>query len=79
MVKRKGFRAYKRLTTLHMTNGCKQGRVERSAFLAKRFSERCLRRLVFQDQKDFLHQIPKNFQTNRVYFSLSKNDFNLNL
>ena len=71
MVKRKGFRAYNRIRTLHLTNGCQQGRVERSAFLAKRFSERCLRRLDFQDQKDFLHQIPKNFQTNRVYFSLS--------
>ena len=71
MVKRKGFRAYNRITTLHMRNDCNQGRVERSAFLDKRFSERSLRRLVFQDQKDFLLQIPKNFQTNRVYFSLS--------
>ena len=64
MVERKGFRAYKRLKNLHMKNGCKQTRVERSALLAKQFSERSPA-LGFQD---FPLQIPTNRQNNRVSF-----------
>ena len=78
MVKRKGFCPYERLTTPHMTNGCKQKQVERSALLAKRFFEGSLRRLVFQDEKDFPLQIPTNRQNSWVYFSGSKNDINPN-
>ena len=78
MVKRKGFCPYERLTTPHMTNGCKQKQVERSALLAKRFFEGSLPRLVFQDEKDFPLQIPTNRQNSCVYFSGSKNDINPN-
>ena len=46
--------------------------------LAKRFSEHSLRRLVFQDEKDFPLQIPTNRQNNSVSFSGSKNDINPN-
>ena len=48
--------------------------MERSAYLSKRFSEHSLRRLAFQDKKDFPLQIPTNHQKDRVYFSRSKND-----
>ena len=70
MVKKKGYRAYKRLSTPQMTTGCRKRRLERSASLAKRFSEHSLRRLVFQDEKDFSLQVPTNRQNNRVYLSL---------
>ena len=73
MVKRKGFGAYKRLTTSHMTIDCKETRVERSALLAKWFFHSPLCKLVFRDEKDFPLQIPINRQNNRVYFSGSKN------
>ena len=61
-----------------MAKGCKQRRVERSVLLAKQFFEHSLRRLVFQDEKDFPLQIPTICQNNRVYFSGSKNDINSN-
>ena len=78
MGQRKGFSTYKRLTTSHMAKGCKQRRVEKSALLAKQFSEHSLRRFIFQDEKDFPLQISTNLQNNRVYFSGSKSDINPN-
>ena len=69
MVKRKGYRAYKRLSTPQMSKGCRKRSLERSASLADRFSENSLRRLIFQDEKDFSLQVLTNRQNNRVYSS----------
>lgn len=74
MVKKKGYRAYKRVSTPQMTKACRERRVERSALLVERFSENSLCRLVFQDEKDFTLQVPTNRQNNRVYSSDSKSD-----
>ena len=64
MVERKGFCAYMHLTTPHMTTGCKQRRLERSALLSSK--------LVFHNEKDFLLLIPTNRQNNQVHFSAFK-------
>jgi len=65
MVKKKGYCAYKRVSTPQMTGACRERRVERSALLVERFSENSLCRLVFQDEKDFTLQVPANRQNNR--------------
>ena len=57
MGKIKGFSTYKHSTTSQITKGCKQRQVERSALLTKQFSAHSLRRLIFQNEKDFPHEV----------------------
>ena len=57
-----------------MHSACHERRAERSGELLQRFSIHSLPRLIFQDEKDFSHQVPTNRQNNWVYFNGPKKD-----
>ena len=68
MVKRNGWKQYKRIKTPRMSEGTKQRRTERAGALAERFSsKRSIEKIVFQDEKDFTLDVPINHQNSRVY------------
>ena len=76
MVKRKGYKNYKRMKTPSMNDGTRKRRVERSTSLFEKFRKnpRMIERAVFQDESDFPLQIPNNPQNNRVYSKSEKKD-----
>ena len=68
MVKRNGWKQYKRIKTPRVSEGTKKRRTERSGALAERFShKRSVEKCVFQDEKDFTLDVPINLQNSRVY------------
>eukprot|EP00111_Clytia_hemisphaerica_P021070 TCONS_00062096-protein len=76
MVKRNGYKQYKRLKTPRVNAATKQRRTERAAALAERFgkSKRSIERCVWQDEKDFTLEVPFNSQNSRVYSKGQKGD-----
>lgn len=75
IVKRKKLKAFKRVSTPQMNQGCRKRRQQRASNLANRFSSRfTIARLVFQDEKDFTLQVQTNKQNNRVYSQGCKRD-----
>ena len=64
LVKKKNLYCYKHLKTPQMHSACHERRAERSGELLQRFSIHSLPRLIFQDEKDFSHQVPTNRQNN---------------
>ena len=74
ILKRKDLKSLKRLSTPNMKPATKQRRLERCRRLYKRFSDLEVKRLVFQDEKDFTLEVPFNSQNNRCYTSGNKSD-----
>ena len=73
MVKRNGWKQYKRIKTPRMSEGTKQRRTERAGALAERFShKRSIEKIFFQDEKDFTLDVPINHQNSRVYSKAGK-------
>ena len=57
-----------------MNSACRKSRAKRTGKLLQGFSIHSLRRVVFQDEKDFSLQVPTNRQKNQVYFNGPKKD-----
>ena len=75
MVKRNGWKQYKRIKTPRVSEGTRKRRTERSGALAERFSnKRSVEKCVFQDEKDFTLDVPINHQNSRVYGKGKKAD-----
>lgn len=76
MVRRKGYKQFKRIKTPHMNDGTRQRRVERAGNLLDKFQSnpRIIECAVFQDESDFPLQVPTNVQNNRVYYKGQKQD-----
>ena len=76
MIKKKGINQFKRLKTPSTNPGTRARRLQRAIELSKRFERnpRMIERVVFQDEKDFLIDIPTNPQNNRVYYKGRKSD-----
>ena len=76
LVKRRGYKQFKRIKTPRMTEGTRQRRTERAGRLADRFERnpRLVEKCVFQDEKDFPLEVPLNHQNDRVYFQGDKKD-----
>ena len=63
MVKRNGWKQFKRIKTPRMSEGTKKRRTERSDALAERFSHRRnVEKCVFQDERDFTLEVPTNHE-----------------
>ena len=75
MVKKNGWKQYKRIKTPRMSKGTKKQRTERAGALADRFSnKRSVEKCVWQDEKDFTLEVPLNHQNSRVYGKNRKGD-----
>ena len=75
MVKKNGWKQYKRIKTPRMSKGTKKRRTERAGALAERFSnKRSVEKCVWQDEKDFTLEVPLNHQNTRVYGKNQKGD-----
>ena len=75
MIKKNGWKQYKRMKTPRMTEGTKKRRTERAGALAERFSsKRSIEKCVWQDEKDFTLEVPMNHQNSRVYGKTQKRD-----
>ena len=75
MVKKNGWKQYKHIKTLQMSEGTKKQRTERAGALAERFSnKRSVEKCVWQDEKDFTLEVPLNHQNSRVYGKNRKGD-----
>ena len=57
-----------------MNNGTRDQRTIRSGNLADRFDRnpRLVEKFAYQDEKDFMLEVPTNIQNNRVYFKGKK-------
>ena len=68
MVKRRGFKQFKRVKTPRMSSATQQRQAERAGALTEKFSrKRSIERCVWQDENDFTVDVPFNVQNNRVY------------
>ena len=68
MVKKNGWKQYKRIKTPRMSKGTKKRRTERAGALSERFSnKRSVEKCVWEDEKDFTLEVPLNHQNSRVY------------
>ena len=69
LIKKKGFRQFKRLKTPRMSTGTRERRSTRAAALAEKFERypRMIEKAVWQDEKDFTLDVPLNPQNSRVY------------
>ena len=75
MVKKNGWKQYKRIKTPRMSEGTKKRRTEKAGALAERFSnKRSVEKCVWQDEKDFTLEVPLNHQNSRVYGKNRKGD-----
>lgn len=76
LVKRRGYKQFKRMKTPRMTETTSQRRTERAGRLADRFESnpRLIEKCAFQDEKDFPLEVPLNPQNDRVYFKGDKKD-----
>ena len=75
IVKKNGWKQFKRIKTPRMSESTKVRRTERSGALAERFSEtRSVEKCVWQDEKDFTLEVPINHQNSRVYGKSLKSD-----
>jgi len=76
LVKRRGYKQFKRLKTPRMSETTRQRRTERSGRLADCFEKnpRLIEKCAFQDEKDFTLEVPLNPQNDRVYFKGDKKD-----
>ena len=76
MVKRSGYKQFKRLKTPRMNENAKKRRKERAGNLVERFDKngRSIEKCVWQDEKDFTLEVPFNSQNNRVYVNGNKTD-----
>ncbi|XP_066927411.1 uncharacterized protein [Clytia hemisphaerica] len=79
LVKRRGYKQFKRMKTPRMSEVTRQRRTERSGRLADRFERnpRLIEKCAFQDEKDFSLEVPLNHQNDRVYFKGGKKDVEL--
>ena len=67
MVKRNGWKKYKRIKTPRISKRTKQRRTERAGALAERFShKRSIEKIAFQDERDFTLEVAINHQNSRV-------------
>ena len=69
---------YKRLKTPQMNSACHKRRAECAGKFLQHFSIHSLRRLVFQDEKDFSLQVPANRQNNEFISMVIRKMFNWN-
>ena len=68
MVKKNVWKQYKRIKTPRMSEGTKKQQTERAGALAERFSnKRSAEKCVWQDEKDFMLEVPLNHLNSRVY------------
>ena len=67
IAKRRGLRGFKRLTAPQVEDAAVQRRLNRCKDLLVRFPTWKVKKMVFQDEKDFTLQVPTNRQNNRVY------------
>lgn len=74
ILKKKGLKSVKRFVTPNMKPCTKQHRFEKSKRLVNRFSNSQVRKMVFQDEKDFTLEVPLNRQNNRCYTPCNKAD-----
>ena len=75
MVKKNGWKQYKRIKTPRMSEGIKKRRKKRVGALAERFSnKRSVKKCVWQDEKVFTLEVPLNHQNSRVYDKNRKGD-----
>ena len=75
MVKKDGWKQYKRIKTPRMSEGTKKRRTERAGALTERFSnKRSVEKCVWQDEKAFTLEVPLNHQNSRVYGKHQKGD-----
>ena len=75
MVKKNGWKQYRHIKTLQMSEGTKKQRTERAGALAERFSnKRSVEKCVWPDEKDFTLEVPLNHQNSRVYGKNRKGD-----
>ena len=75
MVKKNGWKQYKRIKTPRMSEGTKKRRTERAGALTEKFSnKRSVEKYVWQDEKDFTLEVPLNHQHSRVYGKNRKGD-----
>ena len=76
MVKRNGYKQFKRLKTPRMSEATRVRRTERAEALAERFgsNKRKIEKCVWQDKKDFCLEVPLNPQNSRVYGDGKKSD-----
>ena len=58
------------MKTPHIDNGTRDWRTIRSGDLAELFDRnlRLVEKFAYQDQKDFMLEVPTNTENNRVYF-----------
>ena len=78
LVKKKNLHCYKRLKTPQMNSACHKRRAECAGKFLQHFSIHSLRRLVFQDEKDFSLQVPANRQNNEFISMVIRKMFNWN-
>ena len=69
---------YKRLKTPQMNSACHKRRAKCAGKFLQHFSIHSLRRLVFQDEKDFSLQVPANRQNNEFVSMVTRKMFNWN-
>ena len=76
MVKKNGWKQFKRVKTPRVSEETKKRRTERAGALAERFSKnsRSIEKCVWQDEKDFTLEVPLNVQNSRVYGKEKKSD-----
>ena len=68
MVKKNGWKQYKRIKTPRMSEGTKKRQTERAGALAERLSnKKSVEKCLLEDEKDFTLEIPLNDQNSRVY------------
>ena len=75
MVRKNGWKQYKQIKTSRMSEGPKKRQTERVGALGERFSnKRSVEKCVWQDEKDFMLEVPLNHQNSRVYRKNRKGD-----
>ena len=74
LVKRRKINQFKRMKTPNMNNGKRDRTITRSGNLAERFDRnpRLVEKFAYQDEKDFMLEVPTNTEKNRAYFKGKK-------
>ena len=74
LVKRRKINHFKRMKTPHINNGIRDQRTIRSGNLAEHFdrNSRLVEKCAYQDEKDFMLEVPTNIQNKNVYFKGKK-------
>ena len=68
MIKRRGLKQFKRLKITMMSSGAQERQTKRGIALADRFTKiHFVEKCVWQNEKDFILDVPLNSQNSRVY------------